>query len=323
MDFRLPALQHSADFTEVRMIAFSGNPLDRASEKRGDAVWLAAKRSDPLTRMLLLWKLQPLLSGLENAADTAELGLVDGALASGLGGIDAIEVFLGLDGEAPYFARDVSALPDPLAAALANYGHFRDARSATALLTGDSVAILGQAKALIDWHNRHPFCARCGAATCLTDGGYRRVCSNCKAEHFPRTDPAVIMLVTAGDHCLLGRNRRFLGGHYSTLAGFVEPGETIEEAVRREVYEEVRVRTGKVRYFASQPWPFPSNLMIGCFAEADKSEITVDGGEIIAARWFDRATVKRLLAGESDEVALPRRDAIAFHLIRSWAEAEH
>ena len=128
------------------------------------------------------------------------------------------------------------------------------------------------------------------------------------------------MLVIAGDHCLLGRNKRFAGGHYSTLAGFVEPGETIEEAVRREVYEEVRVRVGRVRYFASQPWPFPSNLMIGCFAESEGTDIEVDGNEIVAARWFDRGTVKRLLNGESNEVGLPRADAIAFHLIRHWAE---
>jgi len=304
------------------MIAFSGNPLDRASAQRPDPVWLAAKRSDPRARVLLLWKLQPLLSGPENAAETAELGLVDGRLASGLGEPGAVEVFLGLRGETPYFARDISTLPDPLAAALANYGHFRNARAAAALLADEDVAILGQAKALIDWHNRHRFCAQCGTATSIADGGYRRLCANCNAEHFPRTDPAVIMLVTAGDHCLLGRNKRFSGGHYSTLAGFVEPGETIEEAVRREVYEEVGVRTGVVHYFGSQPWPFPSSLMIGCFAEAKSRDIEIDGNEIVAARWFDRATVKLLLTGESDEVLLPRRDAIAFHLISNWMEGE-
>jgi NAD+ diphosphatase len=225
-----------------------------------------------------------------------------------------------MDGGIAYFARDISSLADPLAASLASHGHFRDARSAASLLSGREIAMLGQAKALIDWHNRHQFCAQCGNPTDLADAGYRRICPACKAEHFPRTDPAVIMLVTAGDRCLLGRNKRFTGGHYSTLAGFLEPGETIEEAVRREVYEEVRVRVGAVAYFASQPWPFPSNLMIGCFAEADTDAIQVDGNEILAARWFDRETVRRLLSGESNEVSLPRRDAIAFHLIRDWAE---
>jgi len=303
------------------MIAFAGNPLNRASEKRSDAAWLAAQRADPKARVLPLWKLQPLLLGREDAAKETKLGFIEGALASGLGAADAVEVFLGLDGEGPCFARDISALADPLAAALASHGHFRDARSAALLLADDEIAILGQAKALIDWHKRHGFCAVCGAATMLSDGGYRRLCPHCKAEHFPRTDPAVIMLVTAGERCLLGRNKRFAGGHYSTLAGFIEPGETIEEAVRREVHEEVRVTVGAVTYFASQPWPFPSSLMIGCFAQSLSGDIQVDGNEILDARRFERTDVKRLLSGHSREVTLPRRDAIAFHLISHWAEA--
>jgi len=302
------------------MFAFAGNPLDRASEKRSDSVWLAAARAAPGSRVLPLWKLQPLLLGPEDQARSTELAFVESALANGLGAADAMEVFLGLEGSTAYFARDISALPDPLAAALAGLGHFRDARAAAALLPLHQVAIMGQAKALLDWHKRHGFCSQCGAATLVSEGGYRRVCPRCQAEHFPRTDPAVIMLVTARDHCLLGRNKRFAGGHYSTLAGFVEPGETIEEAVRREVFEEVGVRVNGVRYFATQPWPFPFNLMIGCFAEADMSDISVDGHEILTARWFDRTTVRRLIAGESNEVSLPRREAIAFHLIRTWAE---
>jgi len=302
------------------MIAFAGNPLDRASDKRSDSAWLAAARAQPTTKVLPLWKLQPLVLGPEASAQTSELGFVDASLANGLGVADATEVFLGLDRDVAYFARDISALTDPLAAALAGLGHFRDARSGAALLPLHQVAIMGQAKALIDWHNRHRFCAQCGAPTALADGGYRRVCGNCSAEHFPRTDPAVIMLVTAGDRCLLGRNRRFAGGFYSTLAGFVEPGETIEEAVKREVFEEVGVEVEDVRYFATQPWPFPSNLMIGCFAQAATQDIAVDGNEILDARWFDRPTVKHLLNGGSGEVLLPRRDAIAFHLIKTWAE---
>jgi NAD+ diphosphatase len=302
------------------MIAFSGNPLDRMSEKRSDASWLAGMRRRADVRVLPLWKLQPLLVGPENATSGTELGFLDGTLSNGLGAPGAVEVFLGVDGEAPYFARDISALTEPLAASLASFGHFRDARAAASLLAAPETAILAQAKALIDWHNRHGFCAKCGSATHAADGGYRRVCPACGTEHFPRTDPVVIMLVTDGERCLLGRNKRFAGGHYSTLAGFIEPGETIEEAVRREVYEEVRVRVGAVRYFASQPWPFPANLMIGCFAESQGSHIEVDGEEIIAARWFDRATVKRLIAGENSDVGLPRGDAIASHLIRHWAE---
>jgi NAD+ diphosphatase len=298
-------------------IAFSGNPLDRSGDKRTDKAWLEIMRSGPGARVLPLWKLQPLLFGAEGRSG---LGFIDGELASGLGGENAFEVFLGISGDAAHFARDISALPDPLAAALANYGHFRDARSAAGMLDITESAILAQAKSLIDWHNRHGFCSNCGTSTALSDAGYRRVCPKCRAEHFPRTDPAVIMLVTRGDQCLLGRNKRFAGGHYSTLAGFVEPGETIEEAVAREIREEVGISSRSVRYFASQPWPFPSNLMVGCFAEADSSSITVDGNEIVSARWFDHATVKRLITGASTEVGLPRRDAIAFHLIAYWAE---
>jgi NAD+ diphosphatase len=305
---------------EADMIAFSGNPLDRASDKRTDTAWLASRRGGSNARVLPLWKLQPLLLGTEAATDSVRLGFLDGALASGLGGEDAVEIFLGLRGEGAFFARDVSALTDPLAAALANYGHFRDARAAAARLDPGETAILAQAKALIDWHNRHRFCAQCGTPTAAADAGYRRLCSNCRAEHFPRTDPAVIMLVTRGNECLLGRNRRFRGGHFSTLAGFLEPGETIEEAVAREIFEEVGLHIRSVRYFASQPWPFPSSLMIGCFAEADSATITPDGHEIVAARWFDHATIKRMVAGASGEVPLPRRDAIAFHLIEHWAE---
>jgi NAD+ diphosphatase len=300
------------------MIAFSGNPLDRAADKRGDAAWLAAKRGNPQARVLPMWRLQPLLAGPDEDLAKAELCFMDGARAFGLGGDTATEVFLGLDGATAYFARDVSGLPDP--AVVAGLGHFRDARNATAILPLSQVALVGQAKALIDWHAKTPFCARCAAATMLADAGYKRICTACKAEHFPRTDPAVIMLVTAGDHCLLARNKRFVGGHYSTLAGFVEPGESIEEAVRREVFEESGVKVGHVRYFASQPWPFPFSIMIGCFAESVTREIAVDGDEIIAARWFDRATVKRLISGESTEIGLPRRDAIAFHLVKTWAE---
>ncbi len=298
------------------MIAFSGNPLNRVSGRRADPAWLAAARRDAKTRVLLLWKLQPMLKGPEDATKSTELAFVEGGAASLLGEAGATEVFLGLDGDVAYFARDVSSL----AQAPASLGHFREARAAAALLPGNEVAILGQAKALLDWHQRHGFCARCGAATVLADAGYRRLCPACRTEHFPRTDPAVIMLVTAGERCLLGRNKRFLGGLYSTLAGFIEPGETIEEAVAREVLEEVNLRIGRVRYFASQPWPFPASLMIGCFAESLTHDIAVDGEEIIAARWFDRASVKRLIAGESGEIGLPRRDAIAFHLIETWAE---
>ena len=302
------------------MLPFTGNPLDRASERRSDSIWLAAKRADVSSRVLPLWKLQPFLPGPMEANTSTELGFVSGTLADILGSDGAQEVFLGLDGETAYFARDISAHPDPATALGA--GHFRDVRVALPLLSLPHAAILGQAKALLDWHARHGFCSACGRATRSTDGGHRRICAACGTEHFPRTDPAVIMLVTDGERCLLGRNKRFAGSNiYSALAGFIEAGESIEEAVRREVLEEVAIRVGEVRYFAAQPWPFPSSLMIGCFGQAQTRDITIDGNEIIAARWFERAEIRRLLAGENyEDVTLPRREAIAYHLIRNWAE---
>jgi NAD+ diphosphatase len=219
----------------MRMIAFWGNPLDRAGDRRSDRAFIAALRADQRTKVLPLWRLQPLLAGPEDGASPVELCFVGAAIASALGGSDSAEVFLGLGGKTAYFARDVSGLAD--VSEIGALGHFREARAAAAALPPAEVAILGQAKALLDWHARHRFCSRCGVATAIADAGYRRICPACKAEHFPRTDPAVIMLVTAGDECLLARNKRFAAGHYSTLAGFIEPGEAIEEAVAREVFE--------------------------------------------------------------------------------------
>jgi len=183
------------------------------------------------------------------------------------------------------------------------------------------VAILGQAKAVVDWHTRHSFCARCGAPTRVVAAGWRRECDACKAQHFPRTDPVVIMLAVDGDDCLMGRQRRFPQGMYSSLAGFVEPGETIEEAVRREIREESGVECGAVRYVASQPWPFPSSLMIGCMARATTRDIRIDAEELEDARWFNRAEVRSMFERRhSDGLWVPNPMAIAHHLIRVWLD---
>jgi NAD+ diphosphatase len=195
-------------------------------------------------------------------------------------------------------------------------------RSAAALLPASDVAILGQAKALIDWHQRHGFCPRCGAPTMLADAGYRRVCGACKAEHFPRTDPVVIMLATHDDACLVGRGKHFPSRMFSALAGFIEPGETIEEAVRRELFEEAGVQAGAVTYFTTQPWPFPSSLMIGCFAEAHTRELRIDDKELAEALWLERPVARALLAGERvTDFWIPPPIAIAHHLIKAWANA--
>jgi NAD+ diphosphatase len=227
-------------------------------------------------------------------------------------------VFLGLEGERACFALDISAANDP-AGPLAGLGQFRELRGAAALLPASDLAILGQAKALIDWHQRHGFCSRCGAPTVSGDAGYKRVCPSCNSEHFPRTDPVVIMLATHGDQCLLGRGAKWPPDSYSALAGFIEPGETVEEAVRRELYEEAGVVAGAVTYYASQPWPFPMSLMIGCFAECNGSDLTIDTNELADARWFSRDEAQTLLAGEMTGLRKPLPFAIAGHLIRTWA----
>ena len=306
------------------MIPFSGNPLDRASEKRVDAEWIASKRRDGSTLILPLWRLQPFILGSEKAQPPVELGLLRPGLCDSLAAADAPCIFLGLEGQNAMFALDISAARDPVSEGpIAGLGHFRDARAAGATLPMKDAAIMGQAKAMIDWHNRHGFCANCGAVTRLVDGGWRRLCEECKTEHFPRTDPVVIMLATHGDACLVGRNKRFPGNFYSALAGFMEPGETIEEAVRRELSEEVNLKVGRVHYHATQPWPFPSSLMIGCLAEAESRDFKPDGEEISDARWLDRATAKRLIAGERlPDISVPPAVAIAHHLIKAFADGE-
>jgi NAD+ diphosphatase len=189
------------------------------------------------------------------------------------------------------------------------------------LIEPEHLAPIAEGKALLNWHARHRFCSHCGAATQAVDGGWRRDCAACKAQHFPRTDPVVIMLAVAGDRCVLGRSYRFVANSWSCLAGFVEPGETIEEAVRREVREEAGIVCGRVNYFASQPWPFPTSLMIGCHAETLSHEVVVDRDELEDARWFDRDEVAAMLARKHPAgLITPPSIAIAYHIIRAWVE---
>jgi NAD+ diphosphatase len=233
-------------------------------------------------------------------------------------------VFLGLSEGAARFALWV----DPSAIeALAAQRHIDllDLRSIAVrgLLDGDHLAALAEGKALLNWHARHRFCANCGAATRPLEAGWRRDCPSCRALHFPRTDPVVIMLAIADDRCVLGRSHRFQPGMWSCLAGFVEPGETIEEAVRRELREEAGIVCGRVAYFASQPWPFPMSLMIGCHARALSREIVIERAELADARWFDREEVALLLAGRHPEgLTAPPAVAIAHHILRAWVEQQ-
>ncbi len=308
------------------MIPFCGNTLNRASEKRPDSQWVAAKLRDSSSLILPMWRLMPFLFGPENTKDPLEAGFLKPGLVESLAGPNAPCVLLGLEGERALFALDISMARDPAnEGPLAGLGHFRDMRAAAMSggLPDKDIAILGQAKAMIDWHQRHGFCPKCGQPTQLADAGYKRTCPNCNAEHFPRTDPVVIMLATQGDACLVGRGKQFPPGFFSALAGFVEPGETIEEAVAREIFEEAGVCVNNVTYFTTQPWPFPSSLMIGCYAEALGRDITIDHNELADAFWLEKSKARALLAGEAiDGLRVPPPIAIAHYLIRNWAMKE-
>ncbi|KQP76804.1 NADH pyrophosphatase [Methylobacterium sp. Leaf111] len=234
----------------------------------------------------------------------------------------SLTLYLGrLDGD-PVFA---AAVPAELAEGLEADPGFRtnDLRSLAGegRIAPHELGLLATAKSLLGWHARHGFCAQCGAPTTLAAGGYRRECTACGTHHFPRTDPVVIMLITRSDACLLGRSPRFHEGMYSCLAGFLEPGETVEDAVRRETFEEVGLTIGAVRYHASQPWPFPSSLMIGCVAESLDATITLDPEELADAQWFSRDTVAAMLEGRHpDGLTTPPPLAIANLLMRAFVE---
>ena len=191
------------------------------------------------------------------------------------------------------------------------------------LVEPDHLPPIAEGKAVLHWHARHRFCSNCGALTKPVHGGWRRDCPQCKAEHFPRTDPVAIMLAVDGDRCVLGRSPRFVPNMWSCLAGFVEPGESIEDAVRRETREEAGISCGRVKYFASQAWPFPTSLMIGCHAEATSREIVVDRTELEDARWFSKAEVESMLMRRHpDGLSTPPPVAIAHHIVRAWVDDE-
>ena len=276
-------------------------------------------RAADSTIIARLDRLQLLLDGLLPQIDDTG-GLVWGTLAD----IDPQTelVFLGLLDEKACFA------PVPADGATGPAYSMPRAWQAIQQLNPEDLAIYGGARSLVDWHARHKFCARCGSPTKPAKGGWQRNCENCQAQHFPRTDPVTIMLVENEGRLLLGRQPRFPPRSFSALAGFVEPGETIEEAVAREVWEEAGLRVRDVEYIATQPWPFPSQLMIGCYSQTDETEITLDVEELEEARWFTREEVEHSIAhakgyeGDGVETAFtaPPPTAIAYSLMRWWLE---
>jgi NAD+ diphosphatase len=283
---------------------FCGHPLDRADHLRSDPAKLAELRGDGL--LLMLDGLAPLLDGEGKLAWSTVAEAPD----------DADMVFLGLlEGRALF-----GAVPDGGDTAPAYT--LREMWRLLACLPDEELALYGGARSLLDWHARHRFCARCGQPTALAKGGWQRDCGACGAQHFPRTDPVAIVLIENGGNLLLGRQARYPPRSYSALAGFIEPGESIEEGVAREVFEEAGVRVREIGYIASQPWPFPSQLMIGCHAVTDDTELTIDRAELEDARWFTRAEVAEAMErGEaSASFVAPLRQAIAHHMLRWWLE---
>lgn len=305
-------------------LTFRDSGLDRAAHLRARPEAMAAALADPAARMLPLWRGKPLLEGEALAWLATDHPALDPALPP---------VFLGLDGGAPRFACDLSRwAPD---AASGDGGlldtteqrhpdlpglRFAELRSVMAALTAREGELAAIAKAVTGWHGTHGFCARCGAASDPVQAGWMRTCPACFAQHFPRTDPVAIMLVTRGNAVLVGRSPGWPEGMYSCLAGFVEPGETPEAAVRREVFEESGVRVGPVRYVAAQPWPWPGSLMLGFHAEAETTEINVDPAELEDALWLSREDLATALRGEHPRVRPPRGGAIAGWMLRRWLE---
>ncbi len=306
---------------------YSGAGLDRADHLRGDADAMRRMLHDPATRFVAVWRSHSLVAagGPEGAPEVAWLS---GELAFALAESAGERVFLGLEATpaaaaaaTAYVALDFSEHETPQAdLALDDHGEFRDLREVGALLPQRDGSILAYARGLMHWHRRHRFCGRCGAPTESRRSGHLRVCTSpsCGLEHFPRTDPAVIMLVHDGEACVLGRRPGWPPGMHSTLAGFVEPGESLEEAVAREVREEVglAVPLAGIRYNSSQPWPFPASIMLGFHARAERAPLTVYAEELEAAAWFSRERLLNL--GEGDELRLPRKDSIARRLIEDW-----
>ena len=284
---------------------FAGAFVDRSGERRKDPDWLAAAARSQDARFVPVWGDRCLMTG-----DPARAALLCREEIDEFVDEDEL-VFLGVFRGSPSFAVGIGADRDP---PFGTSGEFRDLRYLGTVLPADEANLVAHARALVLWHRSQLYCGACGNRALPEAGGNTRRCVNrdCNRILFPRTDPAIIVLVEHGDRCLLGRQADWPEGRYSTIAGFVEPGESLEDAVRREVYEETNIRVGNVRYHSSQPWPFPSSLMLGFIAEATSSEVRLNDGELEDARWFSR---KELSDGQ---VGLPFRISIARRLVDHW-----
>lgn len=297
---------------------FAGNPLDRAGDRRNETGWLAEQGARDDALALVLWEGRPLLE----AGDESRLAWL--ALSHARAVVPDRELFLGLWKDAPVFAVEVEGSIDPTLGPLQGLGTFHEMREAAGLLSGPDAAMAGTAKSLFDWRRRHGFCAACGTESETACGGWKRICPACGTEHFPRVDPVTIMLpVYRGGTepiCLLGRQAAWPEGRMSALAGFLEPGETIEEACAREIEEEAGLTVTAVRYHSSQPWPFPSQLMIGLIAEVDSDDARPDQTELEAVAWLTRSEAADVLAGRHPAIKAPPPIAIARILLQAWVD---
>ena len=310
-------------------VTFGGSGLDRAAELRDDAAALDALMEARTARAILFWRGKPLIAPARPAA-LVRLPMDHPVVALA----QEAPIFLGREPAGPRFAVDISswepgdvdteslgAFLDPTEQRhpdLESDTCFAELRRVMTWLDARDAELAATGKAILGWHETHRFCARCGAASQTVQAGWQRRCPACGGGHFPRTDPVVIMLITQGNSVLMGRSPGWPEGMFSLLAGFVEPGETLEAAVRREVFEEAGVRVGEVTYLASQPWPFPASLMIGCAGEALGREIKIDPKEIEAARWFTREEMMDVMAGRTPDVLPARKGAIAQFLLENW-----
>jgi NAD+ diphosphatase len=293
--------------------AFTRSPLDRAGHRRKDEAWLKEAMANDQTALMVFYKGRPFL--YESGGGLFVRWLAPYVHAK-LGDREQPLLFLGVDQkEAAHFACEIA---DP--ATLGDLGAFEELRPAAARLETNALPIIGAARAIFEWHGRNRFCATCGTPSRVTEAGWVRKCDACAAEHYPRVDPVCIMVPTFGEKCFLGRQRAWPRGMHSALAGFIEPGEAIEEAVARETLEEAGLKVREVRMHSTQPWPFPHSLMIGVLCEVEDDRETVDTVELESGRWFTRDEAKLLVAAQHPECWAPPPFAIAHQLLKTWSE---